>query len=73
MERRRKRDEPPNRPMLTSTYKPDPQPVVDLDDARGQRTPLDVDAPLPLAVCFAIWAALAGAGWGLVYLLFRLI
>jgi hypothetical protein len=72
VERRRKLDDPPKRPM-SSIYKPEPLTVVDLPDARSQPKKFDVDAPLPLGVCIIIWTALAGAGWGLVYLLFQLI
>ncbi len=58
---------------MSSIYKPEPLTVVDLHDARSQQKKFDVDAPLPLGVCIIIWTALAGAGWGLVYLLFQLI
>lgn len=59
--------------MLTSLYKPDPLTVVELHDARNLQRKFDLDGALPLGVCIAIWSVLAAAGWGVVYLLFRLI
>jgi hypothetical protein len=64
--------------MLTDVYKDNvarfPDDRFDADaDVAGDRAGLNLSRPLPLGLCILIWAVLASAGWGLVYVAVHLI